>query len=88
MNDPERPTIRRRLNRWFLWGGKEPAAPQCTYCVHRSGEVCNAYPGGIPFPILANQVDHRKKYPLDHGIRFAPISLEADAAQRELFKKN
>ena len=85
MNDPERPTIRQRLNRWFLWGGKEPSPPQCTYCVHRRGAACTAYPGGIPFPILANQVDHRTKHPLDHGIRFAPISLDADAAQRALF---
>lgn len=46
-----------------------------------------AYPGGIPFPILANQVDHRQKYPLDHGIRFSPVSLEADEAQRALFEQ-
>ncbi len=81
----ERPGIWTRTRRWFLWGGKEPQPPQCTYCVHRRGDACTAYPGGIPFAILANQVNHRKKYPLDHGIRFAPISLEADVAQRALF---
>ena len=86
MNDPERPTIRRRLKRWFLWGGKDEHPPQCRYCMHRRGEVCTAYPGGIPFPILANQVDHRNKYPLDHGIRFAPVSVEADKLQRALFE--
>ena len=88
MSDPQRPNHWRRVTRWFLWGGTEPHSepPQCTYCAHRRGDVCIAYPGGVPFPILANQADHRNKHPLDHGIRFAPISLEADAAQRALFE--
>ena len=85
----KRLTIWKRLTRWFLWGGKEPQpeAPsaQCVYCRHRRGAACTAYPGGIPFAILSNQVDHRRKYPLDHGIRFAPTSVEADEAQRALF---
>jgi hypothetical protein len=87
MTGAERRTPRQRLTRWFLWGGKEQSPPQCIYCVHRRSDACTAYPGGIPFPILANQVNHRNKHPLDRGIRFSPISLEADAAQRALFEK-
>lgn len=85
MTDVHPARLRSRLRRWFLFGSKEERPAQCNFCVHRRGSVCMAYPGGIPFAILANQVDHRKKYPLDRGIRFAPVSLEADAAQRALF---
>jgi hypothetical protein len=88
MIEPQRLALRKRFKRWFLWGGKDEQPPQCIYCVHRRGDACAAYPGGVPFPIMANQVDHRKKHPLDHGIRFAPTSLEANAAQRALFEKS
>lgn len=47
---------------------------QCVFCRHaRPGSAgCDAFPGGIPGPILLNQHDHRKPYEGDNGIRFEP----------------
>ena len=62
--------------------------PQCHYCRHFKESACPAYPGGVPLAILSNQIDHRRTgYPLDRGLRFAPISIEADEAQRALFPR-
>mgnify|MGYP003646202249 CR=1 FL=1 len=58
--------------------------PQCFDCVHRTyggfGEyegistgTCEAFPEGIPLPILDNTFDHRKPWPGDGGIRFEEI---------------
>ena len=47
--------------------------PQCSDCVYRDDEAlgrCLAFPHGIPAAILLNEVDHRKPYDGDHGIRF------------------
>ena len=76
-----------RLKRWAIFGGRdEVETPQCHYCRHHWNGACPAYPGGIPLAILTNQIDHRvESYPLDRGLRFAPISLEAATAQRALF---
>lgn len=47
--------------------------PQCVYCVHLApGMRCAAYPDGIPQEIRKNLVDHRERYPGDHGIGFTP----------------
>lgn len=45
---------------------------QCTVCVHKfDGEPgCEAFPDGIPMPILLNQHHHSEPYPGDNGIRF------------------
>ena len=78
--------MRQRFKRWFVFGGRPDQTPQCHYCRHRKDGACPAYPGGIPVAILTNQIDHRTKgYPLDRGLRFQPVSVEADAAQRALF---
>jgi hypothetical protein len=43
----------------------------CTECRHfRGGLRCDAYPEGIPWPILAGDIDHLGPLPGDHGIQF------------------
>ncbi len=77
----------RRFRRWFVLGDRTlDEAPQCHYCRHWRDGACPAYPGGIPLVILTNQIDHRTTgFPLDRGLRFSALSVEADAAQRALF---
>lgn len=62
--------------------------PICVGCVHLdrvdgrpnwARMTCNAFPSGIPTPILDNEVDHREPMLGDNGIRFVPVS--ADAAE-------
>ncbi|MCC6705721.1 MAG: hypothetical protein IT334_12645 [Thermomicrobiales bacterium] len=89
MTDERNQSLRQRLKRWAIFGGRDEAEPpQCQFCRHHRSGACLAFPGGIPLAILTNQIDHRTEgYPLDRGLRFAPLSLEADAAQRALFDK-
>lgn len=46
--------------------------PACLSCAHhRPGALtCEAFPTGIPRPILLSEVTHKKPYPGDHGLRF------------------
>jgi hypothetical protein len=41
----------------------------CQNCAYLSveGFKCDAYPTGIPFPILTGSLDHRKKLPSQKG---------------------
>lgn len=57
--------------------------PICSGCQHLIGDLrdpkCAAFPAGVPWPILLSQADHRKAYPDDRGIKFAP--KDEDAAE-------
>ena len=51
---------------------------ECAFCRHfrattAKGSFCEAFPGGIPNPILAGEAKHRQPYPGDHGIQFEQI---------------
>lgn len=37
--------------------------------------TCEAYPKGIPAPILDDTFDHRSPFAGDHGLRFKPNAL-------------
>ena len=45
---------------------------QCSLCRHyaRVAHVCDAFPDGIPEPILRGDVDHTRPYSGDHGVQF------------------
>lgn len=46
----------------------------CGGCVHKhsGAATCEAFPDGIPLPILAGKHDHKSEYPGDNGIRYEP----------------
>lgn len=45
----------------------------CLVCkFYRKAQRCEAFPTRIPQAILIGKVDHRKRYPGDHGVTFLP----------------
>lgn len=55
--------------------------PMCAKCKHLHPDddkpmgqppTCDAFPAGIPDAIYTEGVDHRKPFPGDNGIHFAP----------------
>ena len=60
-------------------------APICLECRHfreeAKGLTCDAFPHGIPKPILMTEVEHREPYPGDHGIQFEEVEAERAAGQ-------
>ncbi|MCX6998073.1 MAG: hypothetical protein NTV49_13565 [Kiritimatiellaeota bacterium] len=55
----------------------------CFFCKHwippmkqGDGDVCAAYPDGIPFLIVSGEWQHDRPLPDDHGIQFEQASEE------------
>ena len=47
---------------------------QCLGCRHYLGAItCDAYPDGIPEPVVTGEHDHTSPYPGDNGILFEPV---------------
>jgi hypothetical protein len=62
------------------------APPICGGCTRRIGTLlepkCNAYPDGIPTPIVLSQYDHRQPFAGDNGKTFDPkTKANADYAE-------
>ncbi len=51
----------------------ELETPQCWMCINLTNGTCKAFPNSIPAIIYANEFDHRRPFPGDNGIRFAPL---------------
>jgi hypothetical protein len=56
------------------WGPGEIVPSQCAVCRHRvrGFAACKAFPSQIPGEIEGNQVDHRRPFDGDQGVRFEP----------------
>lgn len=60
--------------------------PICFMCTHyRENYHCDAFPDGIPFDVIASNIDHRNEIEGDNGIHFQPISESAVTYAEELF---
>lgn len=51
-----------------------PICMDCRFFRDNSdGFTCDAFPKGVPEPIIQSEHDHHKPYPGDHGIQFEPL---------------
>ncbi len=51
--------------------------PLCYSCKHFFWGGCQAFPAGIPEPIITGQVAHTTSYDGDGGIQYEPVDLTA-----------
>lgn len=54
------------------FGGFSVDGCECNRCVHKHPleDTCEAFPDGIPLPILTGKITHREPFPGDKGIQF------------------
>jgi hypothetical protein len=61
-------------------------APLCFLCArYRDSYRCEAFPEGIPFDVIASELDHRKEIDGDHGLRYLPVTPVAARYAEDLF---
>lgn len=64
-------------------------APICQGCTRLHGDLrdpkCDAFPDGIPVPILISKADHREPYEGDNGLQFNPENAKATAYADVIF---
>lgn len=67
------------------------AAPVCLMCVFykdaQGTGVCDAFPGGIPVGIFANEIDHRAPVEGDNGIQFQGRTLDDEQYASMIFDR-
>lgn len=70
--------------------GTTPAsspAPLCFLCArYRDSYRCEAFPEGIPFDIIASNLDHRRSVDGDHALQFEPVTPVAAEYAEDLFQ--
>ena len=66
------------------------ASPICGGCAHLHGDLldpkCDAFPSGIPWPVLLSERDHRMPYADDLGVRFEPKTPKDAEYAEEMFR--
>ena len=65
------------MSQRFIYGVGDIQVPQCARCNHKNNDTsCDAFPGGIPEPLLRDEYSHTKPFKGDNGIRFEPIKTK------------
>ncbi len=64
-----------------------PLCLECKWLRRGAPMKCEAFPSGIPNPILLAEVDHLEPYPGDHGIQFEPKEPTPPISPRGISEK-
>lgn len=56
----------------WVWKPGDVKVSPCMTCLHAHprASTCDAFPDGIPMPILLAEHDHQSPYPGDNGIQY------------------